>query len=154
MRRLGRLLFLAIALLAAACNYDFPLSTKPSRPIESRLLGEWTAMNDDGKPEHMTVRQWDADHYVVEYDSDVYRAFHTDVAGLPILSIQDLKGSERKYLYITWRFEAGNLRLRAMRTEVVPESTPDAATAVKLIEKNRDNPQLFNEGAVFKRDRR
>ena len=38
-----------------------------------------------------------------------------------------------------------------MWAQPAAESTPDAATAVKLIEKNRDNPKLFNEGAVFKR---
>jgi len=148
-----RRLLLAFALLAASCNYDVPISGTPSRHVEPRLIGAWTATGDDGKAEHMTVREWDADHYAVQYDGDVFRAFHTDVAGLPLISVQDLNGSSRKYLYVTWRLseDGKKLTLRAVTTDVVPESTRDSASVVKLIEKNRDNPRLFNEGAVYTR---
>lgn len=155
MRSFRRSLLLAIALLAASCIYDVPISPTPSRHIEPRLIGLWTAKGDDGTVEHMTVREWDADHYAVQYDGAVYRAFHTDVAGLPLLSVQDLNTASRKYLYATWSLSSDGqrLKLRAVRTEVVPETMRDSAAIAKLIEKNRDNPELFNEGAVYTREK-
>jgi len=148
MRR--RILALAIALLPLACTYDVPISPTPSRAIEPKLLGSWTA-----KADHMTIRQYDADHYIVLYNRELYRAYHTDVAGLPLLSVQNLNDRERKYLFVTWRLTSDGswLTLRAVSTDVVPDSTKDSAAITQLIEKNRDNPKLFGESADYKRDK-
>jgi hypothetical protein len=151
-----RFLALVIALLPLACNYDAPIAATPSRNIEPRLIGAWTAKGDDDKPEHMTIRQYDVDHYAVLYDGELYRAYHTEVAGLPLISVQNLNDSERKYLFVSWSLssDGSRLTLHAMSTDVVPESAKDSATIVKLIEKNRDNPKLFGEAAEFTRDKR
>lgn len=103
----------------------------------------------------MTIRQYDADHYIVLYNGELYRGYHTDVAGLPLISVQNLNDRERKYLFVTWSLtnDGSWLTLRAVSTDVVPEATKDSATITQLIEKNRDNPKLFGDAGDYKRDK-
>ena len=143
-----------LAVLPLACDYDVPISSTPSQKVDARLLGAWTSAGSD-KPEHMTIRQYDADHYVVLYDGELYRAYHTDAAGLPLVSVQNLNDAKRQYLFVSWRLssDASRLTIRAVNTDVVPASTKDSDAIVKLIEKNRDNPKLFGEIAEYTRDK-
>ena len=53
----------------------------------------------DGK-ENMRVRRLDDNTYVVYYDGDLFRAYHSDVAETPFASVQDLNSSDRKYAYV------------------------------------------------------
>ena len=137
-------------LLLAACHYDFALTDTPTRAADSRLAGTWTLVEPE-QGERMDVRLYDDRNYVIAYNGDLYRAFHSEVAGLPLISAQNLNDRERKWIYFTWQLsEDGRcLTIRAVRTEVVPATTRDRAAVVKLIEANRENPTLFGEAGVY-----
>ena len=93
-------LLAAGCLLLGGCDYGFPLTAKPTRRIETRLLGDWLADNkEDNKMEQLSVRQLDDSTYVTTIDGDIYRVFHSDFAQLPFLSVQDLNSTDRKYIY-------------------------------------------------------
>jgi hypothetical protein len=146
----------AIGLLAAGCNYDFALTAQPTRPVDEHLIGNWTAVDkDNGKPESMQVRRLDDSTYVVAFDDDIYRAFHSDFAGQPFLSVQNLQpgGDDRKYLVMTWALspDASQLTLRTVSTKVVPEATKDRSALQKLILANLANPKLFSDPLIFAR---
>src|SRR5262249_23382594 len=55
------------SLAFAACQYDVPITSSPTRNVEQRLLGNWVSL--DGK-ENMKVRRLDDNTYVVYYDGD------------------------------------------------------------------------------------
>lgn len=146
-------LVMAAALLLAGCNYDVALTAKPTRKVDTRLLGEWFG-GDEGK-DIMNVRQLDPSNYVVAFDNDIYRAFHSDFVDTAFVSVESLQsGSDYgKYVYLTWELSAdGNrLTLRTVSNKVVPEGTKGRPALQKLIKASLGNPALSGEPLVFTR---
>ena len=139
---------LVCASLLLSCHYDVPLTSEPTRAADARLAGTWT-MTAPEKDEKMDIRVYDDRHYVIAYNGDLYRAFHSDVAGMPLMSVQNLNDRERKWVFLEWKLEGERLTIRAVRTEVVPAG--DREALVKAIVANRDNPKLFGEPGVYER---
>ena len=108
----------------------------------------------DGK-ENMRVRRLDDSTYVVYYDGDLFRAYHSDVAEIPFTTVQDLNSSDRKYAYVIWKLsdDGKNLRLQSVNDKVVPKETKDSAGVVGLLTKNARNPELFGEEIEFKKEK-
>lgn len=155
--RVPSLALLAVAVLSlTACNYDFPLTEKPTQKLDPRLLGDWVAVDqDDGKEVSMHVRQYDDTTYVIAMDNDLYRAFHTDFAGTALVSVQNLQSGSlgRKYTYFRWQLSAdgAQLTLQSISSELVPEDTPDRAAIQALIKANLTKPKLYNDALTFTR---
>lgn len=140
------------ALACTACQYDVPVTSGPTRKVQERLLGDWTS--DDGK-EKLKLRSLDDSTYIVYYDGDLFRAYHSDVAEAPYVSVQDLNSNDRKYAYMIWKLSDDGkfLRLRNVNEKVVPKGTKDSATVVALLTKNASNPELFGEEIEFKKEK-
>jgi hypothetical protein len=100
------------------------------------------------------VRRLDDSTYVVYYDGDLFRAYHSDVADTPFASVQDLNSNDRKYAYVAWKLSAdGNrLSLRSVN-KVIPTETRDSATVAALLTKNARNPELFGEEIEFRKEK-
>ncbi len=156
-----RLPFLIAVLLLAVsgCNYEAPLTAAATRKVDERLLGDWVQPEEH---EWMVVRKLDASTYTIAYGKDkphdrpdLYRAFHSDFAGKPFVSVQNLQtgSDDRKYTYVTWALSTDGTRLtmRSINTKVIPEQPTDTAGMQKLVEKNLKNPELLNEEMVFVR---
>ena len=145
----------AIALCSLAftsCNYDVPITSAPTRKVEQRLLGDWTSL--DGK-ENMSVRRFDDNTYVVYYDGDFFRVYHSDVAETAFATVQDLNSSDRKYAYVLWKLsdDGKNLKLQSVNDKIVPKETKDRATVVALLTKNASNPELFGAEIEFRKEK-
>ena len=140
------------SLVLTGCQYDVPITSAPTRKVQERLLGDWTST--DGK-EKLELRSLDDSTYVVYYDGDLFRAYHSDVAETPFASVQDLNSSDRKYAYVIWKLsdDGKNLRLRNVSDKVVLKETRDSATVVALLKKNAGNPELFGEEIEFKKEK-
>jgi hypothetical protein len=144
------------ALCLSGCNYDFALTEQPTQKIDGRLIGNWVAVDkDNGKQESMQVRQLEGSVYIVAYDDEIYRASHSDFAGQPFLSVQNLQPGvdARKYLVMTWALsaDASQLTLRTISTKVIPETTKDRSALQKLIKTNLANPGLYGDPIIFTR---
>lgn len=135
-----------------ACQYDVPVTSSPTRKVEQGLLGDWISL--DGK-ENMKVRRLDDNTYVVYYDGDLFRAYHSDLAETPLASIQDLNSNDRKYTYVIWKLsdDGKRLSLRNVNDKVIPKETSDSSTVVALLTKNAGNPELFGEEIEFKKQK-
>ena len=140
------------SLAFTACNYDVPITLAPTRNVEQRLLGNWISL--DGK-ENMSVRRFDDNTYVVYYDGDFFRVYHSDVAKTPFATVQDLNSSDRKYAYIFWKLsdDGKNLKLRSVNDKIVPKETKDRATVVALLTKNASNPELFGAEIELRKEK-
>jgi hypothetical protein len=150
-----RVVGVAIGLCSLAftsCNYDVPITSRPTRNVEQRLLGDWISL--DGK-ENMKVRPLDESTYVVYYDGDLFRAYHSDVVETAFTTVQDLNSSDRKYAYVIYKLsdDGKNLRLRSVSDKIVPKETKDSATVVALLTKNAGNPELFGEEIEFQKEK-
>ncbi len=150
MRRLGVTVAL-FSLALGACQYDVPITSSPTRKVREQLLADWRST--DGK-EELKLRRLDDSIYIVYYDGDLFRAYHSDVAETPFATVQDLNSSDRKYAYVIWRLsdDGKNLRLRNVNDKVVPKETKDSATVVALLAKNARNPELFGEEIEFRKE--
>ena len=136
----------------SACQYDVPITPAPTRNVDQRLLGDW--LSADGK-ENMKVRRLDDSVYIVYYDGDLFRAYHSDVAETPFASVQDINSNDRKYAYVVWKLsdDGEHLRLRNVSDKVIPKETRDSATVVALLTKNARNPELFGEEIEFNKEK-
>ena len=135
----------------AACEYEVPITPSPTRKVQEQLLGNWVSL--DGK-ENMRVRRLDEGTYVVYYDGDLFRAYHSDVAEMPFVSVQDLNSNDRKYAYVVWKLSDDGQRLSVRSVnKVIPKDTKDSATVAALLTKNARNPELFGEEIEFRKEK-
>ena len=135
-----------------SCQYEVPITSAPTQKVQEQLLGDWRST--DGK-EELKLRRLDDGVYIVYYDGDIFRAYHSDVAGTPFVTVQDLNSSDRKYAYVIWKLSDNgkDLRLRSVNDKVVPKETRDSATVVELLTKNARNPQLLGEEIEFRKEK-
>ena len=93
--------------------------------------------------------------YVVYYDGDLFRAYHSDVAEMPFASVQDLNSDDRKYAYVVWKLSDDGkcLTLRNVSDNVIPKETRDSATVAALLTKNARNPELLAEEIEFRNEK-
>jgi len=121
-----------------ACEYEVPITSSSTRKVQEQLLGNWVSL--DGK-ENMRVRGLDDSTYVVYYDGDLFRAYHSDVAEMPLASVQDLNSNDRKYAYVVWKLSSDGKRLTLRSiNKVIPKGTKDSAAVAALLTKNARNP--------------
>ena len=141
-------LFCLFILTFSACEYETPITSSPTRKVEERLLGNWVSL--DGK-ENMKVRRLDESIYVVYYDGDLFRVYHSDVAETPFVSVQDLNSRERKYAYVVWNLsdDGNRLTLRSVNSKVLPKATRDSYAVAAFLKENARNPELFGEEIQF-----
>ncbi len=153
-KRLTVLVSFAYYLVFCGCLYNVPITDKPMRKIDERLLGDWIGKSEeDGETVKMKVAKLDDYNYVVYFDHDLYRAYHSDVENTPLLSVQDLDTKEQKYSYSSWEMRAdGTLIGRTVNDKIVPDETKDSATVQQLLKKNLTNPKLFGKPMKFTRE--
>jgi hypothetical protein len=120
--------------------------------VQEQVLGNWVSL--DGK-ENMRVRRLDDSTYVVYYDGDLFRVYHSDVAEMPLASVQDLNSSDRKYAYVDWKLsdDGKHLTLRSVNNKVIPKETKDSTAVTALLTKNARNPEVFGEEIEFRKEK-
>jgi hypothetical protein len=136
----------------SGCEYEVPLTSKPTRKVEEKLLGDW--ISKDGK-DKMKVRRLDDSIYIVSYNGDLFRAFHSDFAKTSFVSVQDIDSPDRKYAYLTWKLsdDGKQLGLRVVNNKVIPNEIKDSESIQKLLEKNLQNPELLGEETQFTKEK-
>jgi len=141
----------ATYLLICGCIYDVPITAKPTRTIDTRLLGNWTSR--DGK-DKMKVVKLDASHYIVSCNGDLNGADPSDLAGTPFASVQKLESDKTQYAYWTWKLSDDDTQnLRKVNDKVIPDDTKDTATVQGLLKENLQNPELFGDEVQMSRDK-
>src|SRR6185295_17050404 len=123
---------------------------QPTRKVDRQLIGEWVSL--DGV-DVIKILQLTDSTYIASYNGAIFRAFHSDVAEVQFLSVQELETGHRIYSYASYRLSSdGNkLYLRLVNEEVIPEDTDDSVVIQKLLIKNLQNPALFNSEEEFRR---
>ena len=136
----------------SGCEYEVPITSNPTRKIEERLLGDWTSK--DGK-DKIKVRRLDDSIYIVSYNGDLFRAYHSDVAKTSFVSVQDIDSADRKYAYFKWKLSADGKRLglRLVNNKVIPNDNKDSESIQKLVEKNLQNPELLGDETQFSKEK-
>jgi len=138
-------------LALTACEYEVPITSSPTRKVQEPLLGNW--VSQDGK-EHMRVRRLDDSIYIVYYDGDLFRAYHSDIADTQFVSVQDINSNDRKYAYVVWKLsdDSRHLILRSVNHDVIPKEKKNSTGVAKFLEENAKNPDLFGEEIQFNKE--
>ena len=129
-------------------DYPVPITPGPTRKIDQRLLGNWVSKDGTDK---VKVRRLDDSVYIVSYNGDLLRAFHSDVGKSSFISLQDIDSAGRKYSYLTYKLSDNGERLevRVVDTKVIPKELKDSASVQKLLTKNSENSALFGDEGQF-----
>lgn len=146
--------YASMSLFIVGCHFDFSLTANPTRPIDNRLVGDWVYVDVDGQRiERMNVRKLDATTFIVSYEGELYRAFHSDFAGVSFISVQDLHSDPGKFLYLVYKLSSDDakLGLKYVNPKFVPETVKDQAAIQEFIKRNLNNPSLFGEELVYSR---
>jgi hypothetical protein len=136
--------------LSACGDYKVAITERPTRRIDERLIGSWIPRTG---AERIKVRPLNESTYVVSYSGLLFRAFHSDLAGVSFINAQDLETTEGKYFYLTYRLsdDGKRLYLRVVDDRVIPATTKDSTTVQKLLRDNLQNPELLGtEGEYLK----
>lgn len=137
--------------LSACGDYKVAITERPTHSIDQRLIGNWILRNG---AERLKVRPLSDSTYVVSYSGLLFRASHSDVAGVSFINAQDLETTEGKYFYLTYRLsdDGKRLYLRLVNDKVIPETTKDSTTVQKLLRDNLQNPELLGTEGEYSRE--
>ena len=151
LRRAFPALIAAVCLFVfSGCEFESPITLQPTHNVDKRLMGEW--FSPDGK-EKMKIYRWDAGNYIVGYNGDLFRAWHSATAGTDFVTVQNVEVDPPKYSYFIWKLseDGKKLALRSVNSKVIPKETKEPLVVQELLKKNLQNPALLNEEAVFSR---
>ena len=125
----------------AGCEYRVPITRRPTRNIDTRLIGNWVSNENLS----LKIRSLNETTYIVSYSGVLFEAYHSDVSGVPFLTVQELETSHRSYTYLTYSVSAdGNkLYLRLVNDQVIPRETESTAMVQELLNQNLQNPGLL-----------
>ena len=85
----------------------------------------------------------------------MFRAYHSDVADTPLVSVQDINSEDRKYAYVAWKLseDSTQLILRSVNRDVIPKEKKDSTAVAKFLKDNAKNPDLFGEEIQFRKEK-
>ena len=153
-----KLILVAVAVVCclscSGCEGDYavPITSAPTRKIDQRLLGNWVSKDGTDK---VKVRRLDDSIYIVSYNGDLYRAFHSHVGRTSFISAQEIDSADRKYVYLAYKLseDGKRLNLRAVNNEVIPKGTKNSFTVQKLLKINLQSANLFGDEGEFGREK-
>lgn len=140
---------LALVVLGlTACQYSVPITERPTRNVEIKLIGDWVSTD---LRETIKIRTLSHSTYIVSYNNVLFQAFHSDLSGVSFLSVQELETRNRSYSYLTYRLseDGTKLYLRLVNDDVVPREIKDVTWIQRLLKRNLQNPALLRNEDEF-----
>lgn len=134
---------LALITVGACGEYTVPITDQPTRKVDRQLIGDWVTP-DEG--DIIKVRQLTDSSFSVYYNGLLFRAVHSDLAGIPFLSVQELETDNRTYSYVAYRLspDGSKLFLRMVNEEVIPDDSNQSEAIRTLLLRNLQNQSLFH----------
>ena len=82
------------------------------------------------------------------------RAYNSNIAETPFVSVPDLNFNDRKHAYVVWKLsdDGKHLTLRGVNRNVVPQEKRDSTAIAKFLEEDAKNPDLFGEEIQFNKE--
>jgi hypothetical protein len=147
-------LVLSGGVFLSGCDFDAPATAGPTRVVEEKLLGDWTSFDKDEQKEMvMHVRKLDDFNYVVSVEADIYRAFHSDLGKLALLSVQDLNSVSRKYVIYSWKTsnDGTQLVLRRVASDLISTKASGTNELQEEIMSHAQDPKILGNELTFTR---
>ncbi|HKY26759.1 MAG TPA: hypothetical protein VJM12_02310 [Pyrinomonadaceae bacterium] len=142
----GVIAFLLVVL--GACQYSVPITERPTRNVDNKLIGDWASAHQG---QRLKIRSLTNNTYIVSYSGFVFQAFHSDISGVPFLSVQELETDARSYSYLIYRVseDGTKLYLRLVNDEILRGQTSSTKVVQKVLKQNLQNPALLHHEDEF-----
>lgn len=154
-----------LCMLAAGCDYTVPLVTRPELDVDPALVGLWQRAAEGGKVEGLLVLPMSKQEYLVSFpaggpDAMFARATLWRQHGLTLVQLDwfgtargNAPEDKRTYQYASYVVKGDILSVRMVSTEVVDREIATSRKLARAIAANRENPKLFREEMVFRKQR-
>ena len=159
-------LMIICILFTGACDFDFPLSTENTTPIDELGLGLWLELNEEetmDKPTFLNIMQFSDKEYLVHYyqgeSSFFFRAYLIKVSDRIMLQTQVIgtedgpvaTSEEALFTVISYTIDGDELTFTQLNTELIDTEISSSAALWDAFIKQKDNPELFTHLSSFKR---
>ena len=149
---------LAIPFLSG-CPYvsEVPLSASEDSVIDGRLLGAWSAVDEEGNRTSeegmVTFIQFNKHEYLIVLtkgdEVQRIRAFVTEIEDYTFLNCQEIKNHGRKrtrYIFIEYKFESPDeVLLRIVEGELFEKQFQTSEALFDFLQSNVDNSKLYDD---------
>ena len=159
------LVALICVFLAAACQYDAPLTTAHDIPIDPAILGTWVIVpsENDDPATLVRIHRFSDTEYAIHYQESelglYFRAYAINIAGVAAMQLEligsdeSAVGSDAEDRYVVARYSMvnGQLEVSTLNTDLVSDKLADPESLREAFIANKNNPDLFNDPGLFKR---
>lgn len=145
------------------CDYTVQLVDTPNIDIDQSLVGLWERKGDNGY-QKLLILPMGAKEYIVSFPyggSDAMFARACLVKNSDITMAQlnwlgtaqaTLPDDNRTFQYVSYEISDDRLTVRLLNTDLVPKQLNSSKLFIDSIETNKDNPELFHNKMIFKKN--
>ena len=156
-------LTVVVCLLLAGCDFTVPLSGKPEMVIDKQAVGLWERVLPDGDTERLLVMALNEREYVLCWPKGAgtelfARAHLFEYSSKSLVQLQWFGNSEgaapdddRVFQIAAYSVAGDVLEIRLLNADVTGKDFRSSDELARAIESNKDNPSLFLDVMIFKR---
>lgn len=154
------------ALLLSGCEYDSPITTEHTIPVNSAILGIWEEIPEQGKDgngELMTVLQYSETEYLIHHPSNTedgiyYRGYLIQIRDIQCMQLEvigtakgPLGDDEDDVFHVAaFQLNEGILEVSLLSTKVISKNLVTSDELKQAILGNIENKELFEEPVNFR----
>ena len=154
------LLFVVLALLAG-CEYEVPLSQKPSSKANPALAGRWIEQKDSNSTNRIEIEiKVSGNDYDVAYVENsctnfLFSGFEVKAAGFKLVQLTwqnpDKENPKTRYVFMKYELTPEGFFFRQINTAVVSAKCRTTEELLGDLKLHRKNPSLFKDPRKFVR---
>jgi len=159
------LVLLSCLFVLGACEYNAPLTTEHSIPIDHTILGAWKITSINIKEDEALVRifKFSDTEYAIHYQEDggnlYFRAYPINIGEVPAVQLeligngggQIASDENDRYHVASYKLVDDLLMISLLNSELISDELPDSTSLREAFIQNKDNPDLFNDPGIFRR---
>jgi len=154
----------AACALLAGCDFTAPLIPAPGAEADAAMVGAWVRAKPDGVTERLLVLPLGRAEYLVSFpartDSALFaRAWLGQVKGRRLVQLEWIGTAEGKrpdsprvFQVVSYALTNGTLDVRLLNADVVGHDAQTPKALARALTDHADDPALFREPMVFRRD--
>ena len=153
MNRAIGLLLVLMAVIAAACEFEAPLTEKQGLPLDARLLGTWANVTDENKNNYFKISKYSETEYQFsDHNGDSFTGYPGKLGNSSFIQlIVPDKSGVKKYFVISYVFLENDLQVSILDTSASDKSKALVEIRRSLLQ-NKMSGGKFSVAGKFKKE--